>query len=328
MSSNVFTSRIRAIQKTLKSGVFIFDHPIDILYLTGMKVSAGRVAIGKRSATFYLDSRYLEGAKKQSPIPVKPLAKFAAKKIYFDRDRASYRSYLELKKIGTPVGVASPLSDLRKIKDAGEIKKIKKSAKLLMEGYAYLKKQFKVGITEQELAMAFEVYVRKHGAERLSFTPIVAFGTNGAFPHHSSSKKKLKKGELILCDLGVVVDGYCSDMTRTHPFGKIPPKVAEIDAIVKSAHAKVLEHCKPKIPLEKLDAIARKEMGPLEKYFVHRLGHGIGLEVHEAPSFRGKVRLEEGMIITIEPGIYLPGVGGSRHEDMIVITKDGYTKLT
>lgn len=220
------------------------------------------------------------------------------------------------------------------IKDEGEIRKMKKSAQFAFEAYQFAKRKLKVGITEGELARDLEIYCLKKGAERMSFESIIAFGKNTALPHHHPSKTKLKANDIVLFDLGVVLDGYCSDMTRVDFVGKVDPKLRHLYEVNRAAQRVALAKCKPGVRLKELDRAARRVMksAGLEEYFIHSLGHGVGLDVHEYPriKFDGvdrNLELQVGMAITIEPGLYLPGKGGVRYEDTVVITPKGYTNL-
>ena len=227
-------------------------------------------------------------------------------------------------------GVDMPTQKVRSIKDVGELAKLKKSAALLRRGFLFIKKQLKTGITEEVVAREFELYMKKMGAEALSFEPIIAFGENSASPHYHPGKRKLKKGDVVLIDIGVVVEGYASDMTRILFWGEVTQKIHETYKLVRRAQKGAMEVCKAGVLISELEEVAREIMGKEEKYFVHALGHGIGLDVHEYPrvATSSTGHLEEGMVITIEPGIYLPGAFGIRYEDMVLITKTGHQKIT
>jgi Xaa-Pro aminopeptidase len=211
---------------------------------------------------------------------------------------------------------------------------MKKSAALVWKGFEHIRRSLKVGVTEKELALSFEIFCRKQGAEKLSFDPIIAFGKNTAYPHYRAGDVKLKKDQLVLIDIGVVVDHYHSDMTRTVFFGNPDPRLVLLETVVKKAHAAALKLCKVGTKVGDLDKAARQviEKAGLKELILHSLGHGIGLETHEFPRLKYKgedqsTLLQEGMVITIEPGLYLPGVGGVRYEDTIVITSKGYTNF-
>ena len=346
-SKSYFKKRILKFRRILSSknlDGFIIENPTDLTYFTGLKLSRGRLLISQRSALLFVDGRYFTEAKKESPYPVKKLGKTELENVLkswkgatafgFDTSLsvAAYRalksSFLQTKK--KLKGLNQPTLHVRAVKDDKELADLKESAALLWKGFIYLRKKLKVGVSEIELAREFEFYMKKKGAEALSFPPIVAFGENSALPHHHSGSRKLKKNEVVLIDIGVVLNGYASDMTRVIFFGTVSKKVEELFQVVKKAHRAALEKCRPGEPIASLDKAARSVMGSKEKYFVHALGHGIGLDVHEYPRISSDLRkgqLEEGMVITIEPGLYLPRVGGIRYEDMIVITKTGYQNL-
>ena len=353
---SIFKTRQKRLQKKLAElGVegFICEMPVDIFYLTGMKLSKGFLWITKRSLQLFVDGRYLEAAKVQSACSVsflsdKQILSFCSSFVEegyllgFDR-QTPYANYLALKKLSLQLqqkrgarfhlkGLMAPIQGVRAIKDGDELELIKKSSALLVEGFVYLKKQLKEGVEEREIAWQFESFCRSKGAEGLSFPPIVAFGENSALPHHISGEKRLKKGMIVLLDLGVILNGYCSDMTRVIFFGNVSKELQTIFALVKKAHQAALDRCQPGVSLAELDQTARSVIASegYEKAFVHSLGHGVGLEIHEKPEVSSRNKKEvliPGMVLTIEPGIYLPGQGGVRYEDMVVVTQKGCQNL-
>lgn len=340
MLSKVFSDRIAAVFKAHKVDVLIVEKPIDLFYLTGLNLSLGTLLITKKGGHLFVDQRYLAFAKKNGPCSCEQTTKEALSKqlngfskIGFDAAETSYARFEELTKLTKKELV--PLKKLtdstRAIKTSTEIKALKKSAALLWKGFQFLKKSLKVGVTEKSAATLFEVFCLENGAEAMAFEPIVAFGKNTAFPHYRPGTTRLKKGDSVLLDLGVVVDRYNSDMTRTFFFGKPDPRLVLFHAVVKEAHDAALLYCRPGVKVGELDRAARRviEKAGLEDYLAHGLGHGVGLEIHEFPrlKFQGEdsnALLEEGMVVTIEPGLYWPGVGGCRFEDTIVITRKGY----
>lgn len=343
--SNIFLERIKKLQKALKAKGLdgcLVDNSVDLLYLTGLQLSLGSLFVLQRKCALFVDGRYFEVAQKSSPVPIEPLTdeKQAAylkgvEKLAFDGDHVSYTRFQKLKKLKVKL-VSEPdlMRDLRLIKDAGEIGMMKKSAEFGYMAYLMLKGQLKPGVTEIELARELEIYCLKNGAEKMSFDPIIAFGKNSSLPHHRPGNTKLKANDIALFDLGVVLDKYCSDMTRVEFVGKADPELKRLYEINFAAQRAALAVCKPGVKLKELDLAARKVMAKagVEEYFVHTLGHGIGLLVHEYPRIHKEgpfkdVILEPGMAITIEPGLYLPGKGGVRYEDTIIITPRGYTNL-
>ena len=345
-SHNSFKKRVKVFRQTFSSlGIeaFFVENPVDIFYFTGLKISRGTLLITKRSALLCVDGRYQEMALRDAPFPVRSIEQKSLLRIWqsngwktvrtigFDTSIsfAQYQSlknfFSKLKKRLKPCVL--PIQKLRAIKDADELRLLQESAALLWESFLYLQRKLKVGVMESELAYQFELYCKKHGAEALSFDPIIAFGANTALPHYHTGAQRLKKGDIVLIDIGVVLNGYASDMTRVIFFGEVSKRIQELSKLVKLTHFEVLKACKPGVEVAELDLIARQVMGKEEKYFLHSLGHGIGLDVHEYPLISKKtanVKLKEGMVVTIEPGLYLPEIGGVRHEDMIVITKSGY----
>lgn len=335
---SVYSKRLKAVQQMMKGKALWVENPVDIFYLTGVQLSSGIVLVTKSSSRLFVDGRYTEAAKKTSSISVANrdpvmIKKNLPKTLYFDQNTISYGRYLDLSKSygGKWMPVDSPIANLRMVKDAGEIKAMKKSSKLLWEGFQFLTKKLKRGMTEWEAMLLLEAYVKANGASGFSFDPIIAFGPNTAMPHYHTGHAKLKASDIVLVDAGVVVDGYCSDMTRTFFVGTPSTKLALVLQTTIAAQKAALSHCKPGVKLKDLDLAARAVMkkAGLEEYFVHSLGHGIGLEVHEGPRLSSKgvdkhVKLLEGMIVTVEPGLYVPGLGGARWEDTIVITSKGY----
>lgn len=340
--SKTFLKRIQKLQKSLKEDLLLVENSYDLFYLTGLKLSLGHLLIRKEKCCLFIDGRYFEMASKNSPVPINDLNTELEKQFFkgaktwaFDGDKISYTQLQQFEKsFGKGVSDPSLMKNLRLVKDAEEIAKMRKSADFGYKAYQYIRKKLKVGITESELSAELQIYCLKNGAEKMSFEPIIAFGVNSALPHYRPGDTRLKKKDIVLFDLGVVLDGYCSDMTRVDFVGKPDPKLKRLYDVNHAAQKAALALCRPGVRLEELDLAARKVMAKegLEELFVHGLGHGIGLEVHEYPRIRKdgvdkNLKLEAGMAITIEPGLYLPGKGGVRYEDTIIITKKGYENL-
>ncbi len=355
-NKSIFEQRIKHVQNTLPhpgQAVF-FDHPIDLFYLLGLHMSEGKLFIYNEGAHLFVDGRYIQMADTRSPVPVSLTGHDAEadfflknhiKKLHFDSKQLTYDDYLKLKSFSqkmesrssaplTIVPVPSPLKDLKAVKDIYELDLMRKSAKLLWKSFQHLKKILKTGMSETQAAMEFEQFGRKHGAEKMAFDPIVAFGQNSAMPHYRTGEAKLKKNDVALIDIGVVVEGYHSDMTRVLFFGNGDPFLDKMYGIVKEAQKAALKLCKPGIAVKELDLAARSVMNKhgVEQYFIHSLGHGIGLETHEPPRIKWngedkEMILRPGMLITIEPGLYFPGKGGLRYEDTIIINEHSYENL-
>jgi len=228
--------------------------------------------------------------------------------------------------------ISQPLKMLRMVKSEPEIAALRRAAQLTKEGYRHIVSLLKEGISEAELSFEFEWFCRKKGATKLSFAPIIAFGENSAYPHYRSGPVLLKKDQVVLLDLGVVVDQYAGDMTRVEFFGK-PDEVLKQDyEMIQRAQKKAIALVKPRARFGDLMDAVLKELGEDAHLFTHGLSHGIGLDVHEFPRLKiqggeTELRLEEGMAFSVEPGIYRPGRGGVRYEDVVVVTKNGHEIL-
>jgi Xaa-Pro aminopeptidase len=330
--------RIEKLQTALKEkglDAAVIEDPVDLYYLTGLKLSAGQLWVGKEESLLLVDGRYIAKAGKRAKLLSKAeaeafLQRVQAVKIGFDGKKMSFERAADLQKFsGEWISWGGMTESLRAVKSLEEIACLQESANLLWEGYLHIQSLLKEGITEQEVSLAFTLFCLSKGAERLSFDPIIAFGENSALPHYRPGEveRKLKKGDVVLIDIGVVFKSYASDMTRVLFFGEPDPKIQKWLELTIAANKAAFALVKPGVKVGDLDKAARavfKEAG-VEEYFVHNLGHGIGLEVHEFPRIRfdSETILEEGMVFTIEPGLYLPGLGGVRYEDMVLVEEKG-----
>lgn len=224
------------------------------------------------------------------------------------------------------------LNSMRNIKSEDELEKLRTAAKLADYAIEVGCKEIAEGKTELEILMAIEFEMKKKGAEKMSFDTMVLSGSKTASPHGTPGDRKIQKGDLILFDLGVVYQGYCSDITRTVAFGEPSEKQREIYETVRKAEQAAIDLVRPGVKAQDLDKAARDIItdAGYGQYFTHRLGHGLGISVHEFPSITGTNELElvEGMVFTIEPGIYHPDITGVRIEDDVVVTADGVEVLT
>jgi Xaa-Pro aminopeptidase len=331
-------NRIEKLQKDLPAEALIVDDPVDLFYLTGMSMTAGRMAVLQDRASLFVDGRYIDRAKKEAPCEARlkeDLADFlrSAKKVAFDSAFVTWDGFRGMEK-ALPgkewIPVSRPLKWLRAIKDKKEIDALRRAARLTWEGYRHLLKLLKEGVAEEELALEFEFFCRKNGASKLSFPPIVAFGENSAFPHYRAGKSRLKSGQIALFDLGAVVDGYAGDMTRVAFFGRADPRLEKDYQIIQDAQRQVVRSVRPGATCGELAQIAHaalKKEG-VAHLFTHGLGHGVGLDVHEFPSIRvdggdPEAILKPGMVFTVEPGLYRAGLGGVRYEDTVLVTETG-----
>jgi Xaa-Pro dipeptidase len=228
---------------------------------------------------------------------------------------------------------SAAIARLRRIKDAGEVAAMQRAAEIAEAALAATLKQVKVGMTERQIAGLLVTEILKAGSDtHLPFAPIVASGPNSANPHAAPGDRQLQAGDLLLFDWGASMDGYFSDITRTFAVGEISEELKRIYEVVRLANQAGREAGKPGTAAATVDIAARDaiEDNGYGEYFIHRTGHGLGMEPHEEPWIRGdnQAKLEEGMAFTVEPGIYLPDKGGVRIEDNVVVTADGLKSLT
>ncbi len=315
------------------------EDPENIYYLTGCCVSRGMVFLFRDEVYLALDSRYFEQMKKIAPIPLildhqdeayDVIMKAKIKKVGIEFTFTDLRRFQVMKEI-LPVEYSDTdiVIRARALKDQEEIKSIQESSNLLWEGYQHIKALVTPEVTENFLSWEYEKYIREKGAEGVAFEPTVAFGKNAAFPHYKGGRCPWKNEEVILMDLGVKKNHYCSDMTRMLLFPNTHPKIGAIYQIIKKAYEAAINVCKQGIPTKDIDRAARSviEQEGFGEFFQHGLGHGVGINVHEYPRLSPvapqEMTLEYGMVFTIEPGIYLPGIGGVRYENTLVLTGDG-----
>jgi Xaa-Pro dipeptidase len=224
------------------------------------------------------------------------------------------------------------LRGLRKVKDENEIELMRKAGELTSEGMRVAREVVAAGMKEHEVAAEIEYAMRKQGSYGTAFETIVASGSCSAYPHGGCSDREIRKGDLVVVDIGATYKYYHSDMTRTLVAGKPSEKQKKLNQIVKTAQEKAFEALKPNVKAKAVDATARKVIADAGygEFFVHSLGHGVGLEVHEAPilSPESKDVLAVGNVVTVEPGIYLVGYGGIRIEDTVLVQRSGAEKLT
>jgi Xaa-Pro aminopeptidase len=341
-------NRLREVMDEQKIDAFFVSNSYNRKYLSGFTGSAAYLLITKDRSILFTDFRYTTQASQQAKsfevIEHKPKVMHSVKEVLnalnikqlaFEQNDISYGTYQsyseELGDIQL-IPTSQIVEKLRMIKDQSEIKIMQEAADLADKAFSYILEKIKSGVTEKEIAMELEFYMRKEGATSSSFDMIVASGERSALPHGVASDRTLGSNEFVKLDFGAYYQGYCSDITRTVVLGKPTDKHKEIYDIVLEAQMHALENIKPGMTGKQADALARDV---IKKYgygdqFGHGTGHGLGMEVHENPrlSMRDETVLEPGMVVTVEPGIYLPGFGGVRIEDDIVITEDGIHVLT
>jgi Xaa-Pro aminopeptidase len=325
------------------SEALLITTPEHIAYLTDFD-GEGFVVITKKEIMLATDQRYwllAKSVKKKSvklfdikgswPEKLREHLK-STKTLYFEDEHITISELKRWKRILPKRKWKSSESAIRKqrlIKNGDELDKLRMAAKIGDKVLNKVLKHLKPGVTEKQIANLFRQYSNEL-ANGVSFDPIVAFGVNGAVPHHHSGNQKLKKNDAILIDQGVNYQGYMSDMTRCFFIGKGIQAVQEMYENLAKAQQAGVNMVRPGVKISDLAVAVRAMLGKEEKYFTHSLGHGVGMEVHEAPgvSTRSDVILEPGMVITIEPGIYKAKIGGVRIEDTLVVTEGGCEVIT
>ena len=321
------------------------------LYLFGVDTSdAGTLIVTHNRAYFIIDSRYIEVCKrfesdKMQVILQKELFSQIkeicyqnnVKSVGVETQTMSLALYKKLNNylgniIDANVDVGNIIAELRAVKTLPEIEKIKAAQKITDDAFKYILGKIEVGKSEKELALELEFYMRTHGAKSASFDVIFIGGKNTSLPHGEPTNYKLQNGDLITIDFGADLDGYKSDMTRTVALGNISEEQKNVYEIVLLAQETALREIGAGKYCSEIDAIARKVISDAGygKYFGHALGHSVGLDIHESPNFSPKCNdvLKSGMILTVEPGIYLPEKFGVRIEDMVVVKENGMENLT
>ncbi len=332
-----------------RSGVegLVFFDLANIRYLCGFTGTDGLFAADGKTTCFLTDSRYTTQARAQVSagevreyqIKLDGLIEWVAERklerVGFEAAKVPFATIARLRERAPGVDwvpVEQDLEPLRGVKDPAELAALEAAARLNSEAFAEILPRIRPGISERQVALELEFALKRLGGEDKAFDFIVASGSRGALPHGVASDKEIQAGELVTIDFGVRCGGYHSDETVTLAVGQVDPRLQEIFQVVLDAHDRALAAVKPGVPLREIDGVARNHIARcgFAEYFGHGLGHGVGLEIHEYPvvSQRGAAVAEVGMVFTIEPGIYLPGVGGVRIEDMVVVTDSGCRQLT
>jgi Xaa-Pro aminopeptidase len=342
-------SRLRSKLAERRLDAILVTMMDNVRYLSGFTGSTATAIVTGRSAILLVDSRYTLQATEQCPhfqveefsdsalaASASEVAGLNLKRLVFEAEYVSYANHRKLRGMLPPRVKLSPsyrlVDDLRLVKDEQEIDVIKRAIAISDLCFDEIVKQIKPGMTEKAVAIALDFCMRTHGADRPAFDTIVAAGPHAALPHAQPSDRILEQGQLVKLDFGAEYEQYPSDITRTVSLGKPDAKQREVYNTVLAAQLKAIDAVRPGVAGKDVDAVARDHIAAAGygDYFGHGLGHSLGRGVHDGPglSRTSTVVLEPGMIMTVEPGIYLPGWGGVRIEDDVLVTDDGCEILT
>jgi Xaa-Pro aminopeptidase len=340
------------VKKIRSNGLdgFIVSSKGNITYLTQFPNPDAYLLVASNGLTYFTDSRYTHQAQRELrgiarlkkingsafKLIAQSCAELGLKRIGFEERDLPYAEY---KKINSCLKTGSYLvpthgiiEELRETKKAGEIAKIKKALKITALAMEFIRDFIRPGVSELEIAAELERFIRYQGAIGSAFDIIVAFGENSCHPHHLPTARRMKENDIVLIDAGVEYLGYKSDLTRVFFLGKINTLARRIYALVLKAQEMAIKKIKPGARAAFIDAASRKYIAGkgYGNYFMHSLGHGVGVNIHEDPSISSKSEdiLKEGMVFTVEPAIYLPGKFGIRIEDMVLVTKKGCEVLS
>ncbi len=318
-------------------------------YLTGFNSSAGLILITSEKAVFLIDFRYYEKAKEVVKTAETVLSENAyrqvleilekenVKELFLDTDEVNIDTFVALETALEGIEVlksnkiSNVIKELRAIKTKKEIESIKSAQAITDKVFSYILERIEIGKTEKEIALDLEFFVRRNGSEGVAFDFIVVSGENSSLPHGAPTDRTLKKGDFITMDFGARREGYCSDMTRTVALSYVSEEQEKVYNTVLKAQKMALEKIKAGVVCKEVDAVARDFINKdFNGTFGHGLGHSLGVDIHETPAFntRDNTLLKSGMVLTVEPGIYLENKFGVRIEDTIIVTDNGYENIT
>jgi Xaa-Pro aminopeptidase len=325
------------------SASFLISNPINVRYLTGFESSNAFVLVDHERVRLLTDGRYIEAARgtegveamlverEFAPGIAAALPDVAQSPVAFEANHLTVWQKTLLDKSGLElVGTVAVVVGLRAKKDPGELEEIRRAARMLNGVYERLCGERISGRTEREVAWWFEQALHEEGADGLAFDVAIASGPNAALPHHHPDDRIIGQGEAVIVDAGARVNGYCSDCTRTFATGPLPEELRRAYAACRRAQEAALSEVRAGADARSLDDLVRKEIEDAGFEVLHGLGHGVGLEVHELPVLRPTAEgsLQAANVVTVEPGVYLPGAGGVRIEDLVIVTESGAEVLT
>ncbi len=344
-------SRIPALLEKLRLSSldgFLVSKEANVSYICSYNIRDSYLLVSNKETCFITDFRYTEEARKNIKgariVEYKNLfkdiawlvKKYKIRRLGFEAKDLNFAEYTKIKEYLVPkvklIDTFNVIETMRQVKSPEELTHIREAIKITASAFDFLKNCIKQGQSELGIAAEFERFIRYHGARMSAFNIIAASGPNSSFPHAGVTERKFVKGDSVLIDIGVEVNGYKSDLTRAFFLDRISPIQRKIYKIIQGAQDKAIEAIRPKVALCKIDHAARSYIAKhgYARFFGHSVGHGVGLEVHEEPSISSKNTsfAQEGMVFTIEPGIYLPNKFGLRLEDMVLVTKKGVEVLS
>ncbi len=346
---NTRAKKLFASMMLHKHHAVLLHNPSNLFYLSGY-TGEGVVLVAEECCAIVTDFRYVEQAAQQSPgfevhmtgagktqedIVASLCQKLGIDKVFYEDDTLTVKAFEKWKDAikgvaWKPVGGA--VEALREIKDEAELALVEKACRITGDTFERIVPQIKVGMTEKQIALLLEFDLRSHGADKASFSSIVAAGANGSLPHAVPSDYAVQAGDMITLDFGAKVGGYCADMTRTIALGEPSDVMKKVYETVKTAQQMAQDAVSAGRSCREVDAVARDyiDQSGYEGRFGHGLGHSLGIDIHEDPRFNTQTTatLKAGQLMTVEPGIYLPGVGGVRIENTVVVTQSGCRALT
>jgi Xaa-Pro aminopeptidase len=338
--------RRRLIERiaALEVEAFLVTRLPNVRYLTGFTGSNGQLVVTATDAAFLTDGRYVVQSRREVPdlrrgiytsgsmsqAVARACRDLGARRVAFEAAGVTYQDFAALTKHGDGLELVPTVDEVERLrwpKDPDERECLQDAQRMADDAFEAVLGRLSEGVAEREIALELDAAIRRAGAEGAAFDTIVAFGDNAAEPHHRPTDRRVARGEVVLVDFGATVEGYRSDMTRTVAFGEPDGRLRDVYELVRRAHQVGVGAVRSGATGGEVDEATRtviEEAGQGES-FTHPLGHGVGLEVHEGPGLRpgGKDVLPAAAVVTVEPGVYLPGVGGVRIEDMVEVTADG-----
>lgn len=333
-------NRIDRLRRLIE-GPLLVTMPVNVFYLTGFRSTNAALLVDDERTLLFSDFRYAEAGRRVEDVEfveveralIRGVAAHVEGSLGFERSHLTYANWEILRDAGVdPVPGGGQVERLRAVKSEEELELMRRATEITNEAYVRLSEEPFVGRTERQLAFRFATFMHELGGHGEAFPTTVASGPNGATPHAGTSDRVVEKGETVVIDAGAVLGGYASDCTRTFATGLLPDELRRAYDVVLEAQLEGLEAVKPGVTGKEADVAARDVIADagLGERFGHGLGHGVGLMVHEAPTLRPESQdtLEPNNVVTVEPGVYLPGVGGIRIEDLVVVREGEPVVLT